>query len=38
MDKFLGFNNQTGTKRPFRLIKDIVEFKKFQGGIEVVYP
>jgi len=24
MDKFLGLNIQTGTKKPFRLIKDIL--------------
>jgi len=24
MDKFLGLNIQTGTKKPFRLIKDII--------------
>ncbi len=33
MDKFLGINIQTGTKKPFRLIKDINEIKKFPGGI-----
>lgn len=38
MDKFLGLNNLTGTKRPFRFIKEIKEITKFPGGIEVVYP
>ena len=38
IDKFLGFNNHTGTKRPFRLIKEISEIKKFPGGFEVIYP
>ena len=37
MDKFFGLNVQTGTKRPFRFIKEIVEAKKYQCGIEVVY-
>ena len=38
MDKFLGLNTLTGTKKPFRMIKEISEIRKFPGGFEVVYP
>lgn len=35
--KFFGINEETGTKKPFRLIKDILELRKQEKGLEIVF-
>lgn len=35
--KFFGVNEATGTKKPFRLISDILDLKKTEKGLTIVY-
>ena len=36
-DKLWGLNEETGTKKPFRLVSDVVSIEKLEKGLLVVY-
>ena len=37
LDKIFGLNEETGTKKPYRLISDILGLKKSEKGLLVVF-
>jgi len=37
LSKIFGVSEETGTKKPYRLIKDILDLKKTEKGFDVIY-